>query len=156
MSRHGLEKAGHVLDCQDMGASLFQFLCHVDIVFEIIFLPLFIQYIAGIAKAGFNNLTPVSYTHLDVYKRQVITQPEDTPKQEKSAGLEGISILLAEDNEINAEIAIALLESKGAEVTLAQDGEKAVNAFRQAPPGTYQVLSLIHISKDSSSMTWHQ
>ena len=54
--------------------------------------------------------------------------------------MQGISILLAEDNEINAEIAVALLESKGAKVTLVPDGEEAVKAFSQSAPGTYQAI----------------
>ena len=46
--------------------------------------------------------------------------------------------MLAEDNEINAEIALALLGSLGAEVTLARDGDEVVKAFQEAAPGTYQ------------------
>ena len=65
---------------------------------------------------------------------------EETAEQRGADDLSGISILLAEDNEINAEIAIALLESKGAEVTSVPDGGDAVKAFRQAAPGTYQVI----------------
>lgn len=54
--------------------------------------------------------------------------------------LKDISILLAEDNEINAEIAMELLKSKGAIVDLAVDGEQAVEKFRKSVPGTYQVI----------------
>lgn len=71
----------------------------------------------------------------------VASPPGNSPKQQKeSDDLTGLSVLLAEDNEINAEIAIALLESLGAEVTLANDGNEAVKAFQEAAPGTYQVI----------------
>lgn len=71
----------------------------------------------------------------------VASPPENSPEQQKEPDdLTGLSILLAEDNEINAEIAIALLESLGAEVTLANDGNEAVKAFQEAAPGTYQVI----------------
>ena len=44
----------------------------------------------------------------------------------KSESIAGINILLAEDNELNSEIAIMLLEDKGAKVTLVRNGKKAV------------------------------
>lgn len=66
--------------------------------------------------------------------------PEKRKKQKDADDLQGISILLAEDNEINAEIAVALLESKGAKVTLVPDGEAVVKAFSQSAPGTYQAI----------------
>ena len=54
--------------------------------------------------------------------------------------LNGIHILLAEDNELNREIATTLLEARGAVVTQAVDGEKALAAFREAPEGTFDVI----------------
>lgn len=69
----------------------------------------------------------------------VADMPGDSLEPEK-ADLKGITILLAEDNEINAEIAIALLESLGAEVSLVMDGDEAVKVFQKSVPGTYQVI----------------
>lgn len=60
--------------------------------------------------------------------------------QEPVTDLNGVSILMAEDNELNAEIALALLEDKGAKVTVVPDGAAAVDAFSQAEPGTYDVI----------------
>ena len=54
--------------------------------------------------------------------------------------LNGVHILLAEDNELNREIATTLLEARGAVVTQAVDGEKALAAFREAPEGTFDVI----------------
>lgn len=54
--------------------------------------------------------------------------------------LEGIRILLAEDNELNREVATVLLESRGAVVIPAGDGEKALAAFRDQPEGSFDVI----------------
>ena len=54
--------------------------------------------------------------------------------------LDGIRILLAEDNDINAEIAIEILKMQGALVTRACDGVEAVQIFKESNVGTYDVI----------------
>lgn len=54
--------------------------------------------------------------------------------------LSGIHFLMAEDNELNAEIAKTMLEMSGAEITVASDGQKVVSMFENAPQGTYQFI----------------
>ncbi len=54
--------------------------------------------------------------------------------------LDGIRILLAEDNDINAEIAIEILEMQGALVTRSCDGVEAVQIFKESNVGTYDVI----------------
>ncbi|SFT35757.1 His Kinase A (phospho-acceptor) domain-containing protein [Selenomonas sp. GACV-9] len=54
--------------------------------------------------------------------------------------LAGNHILLAEDNELNAEIVIALLTEVGCEVDWAQDGVICVEKLEQAKPGTYDII----------------
>lgn len=54
--------------------------------------------------------------------------------------LEGMKILLAEDNELNAEIAVELLEEEGAILDLAENGQIALNKFENNPAGTYDVI----------------
>ena len=54
--------------------------------------------------------------------------------------LEGIHALLAEDNELNMEIATELLEDEGMRITPAVNGQIAVDLFRQNPPGTFDVV----------------
>ena len=57
--------------------------------------------------------------------------------QGKDYGLSGLSILLAEDNEINRQIAVELMESQGILVTIAKTGQEAVQAalkYEQQPP----------------------
>ena len=52
----------------------------------------------------------------------------------------GMRALLAEDNEINREIATAILENKGFAVDSATDGTEAVEKFRESADGTYDVI----------------
>jgi len=52
----------------------------------------------------------------------------------------GKRILLAEDNELNQEIAVTLLTEKGFEVDVAGDGTEAVEKMEQAPPGRYDII----------------
>ena len=52
----------------------------------------------------------------------------------------GRRFLIAEDNDINAEILCGLLDLYGAEYTVEENGEKAVSAFSSAAPGTYDAI----------------
>lgn len=54
--------------------------------------------------------------------------------------LSGLHVLLVEDNELNMEIAAAMLKEKGASVTWASDGQQAVDRFRESPAGTYDII----------------
>ena len=61
---------------------------------------------------------------------------------------DGCRILLAEDNEVNAEIAVDILESEGAKVTHACDGQEVVDKFVQNPEYSFDVVLLdIHMPK---------
>lgn len=52
----------------------------------------------------------------------------------------GRHFLVAEDNEINAEILCELLHMEGASSDLREDGARMVEAFTSAEPGTYDVI----------------
>nr|MCR4716090.1 response regulator [Lachnospiraceae bacterium] len=54
--------------------------------------------------------------------------------------LDGMNILLAEDNEINAEIAMMLLSESGANVEHAEDGRIAVEMFKESKEGYYSAI----------------
>lgn len=54
--------------------------------------------------------------------------------------IEDRKILLAEDNELNAEIATEILEDEGATVTLVTDGQQAVDMMKAKPAGTFDVI----------------
>lgn len=57
-----------------------------------------------------------------------------------NCSIAGMSFLLAEDNELNAEIAKVLLEQEGASVIVAENGKKAVDMFSQSPAGTFDAI----------------
>ena len=54
--------------------------------------------------------------------------------------LKGMKILLAEDNALNAEIAMTFLKDADAEVDLASDGERAVSMLKEASAGYYDLI----------------
>ena len=54
--------------------------------------------------------------------------------------LSGMRILLAENNALNREIALVILEEKGAEVTCAVNGKEALDCFAESPEGFYDVI----------------
>ena len=68
----------------------------------------------------------------DVYKEQ--------EKQPNTADIRGKRILLAEDNELNAEIAIELLHEEGFFVELATDGQECFDMLDQAEEGYYDLI----------------
>ena len=54
-------------------------------------------------------------------------------KESASASIEGLSVLLVEDNELNMEIAKFIIENEGARVTCATNGKEAVDIYKNAP-----------------------
>ena len=54
-------------------------------------------------------------------------------KEAPSASIEGLSVLLVEDNELNMEIAKFIIENEGANVTCATNGKEAVNIYKKSP-----------------------
>ena len=70
---------------------------------------------------------------LDADKRE---EQEDVSEN----SIKGLHILLAEDNELNAEIATVQLEEFGMNVERAVDGKNAVEIFRNHPEGTFDVI----------------
>jgi len=54
--------------------------------------------------------------------------------------LNGKHVLLCEDHPLNQEIARAILEEKGMEVTIAEDGKEGTELFRKSLPGFYDVI----------------
>ena len=66
----------------------------------------------------------------------VVQKMSELPKE----NLSGCRILLAEDNELNREIAAFLLKDEGISVTEAEDGQQAVECFLKMPEGYYDAV----------------
>ena len=67
------------------------------------------------------------------------TAGEDAPA---SAGLEGSTVLIAEDMDVNAEILIALLEMRQIRSERAVNGQIAVELFSEHPAGYYDAIRM--------------
>ena len=64
-----------------------------------------------------------------------------TETEEKTEiSIQGLHVLLTEDNELNMEIAEFVLQNEGAVVTKAWNGQKAVDIFRKNRPGEFDVI----------------
>ena len=75
---------------------------------------------------------------------RIASQEETQAKRETSSSdgksLSGTKILLAEDNDLNAEIAVELLQEEGCTVDRAKDGVECVDMLEKAANGTYQLI----------------
>ena len=64
-----------------------------------------------------------------------------TEAEEKTeTSIQGLHVLLTEDNELNMEIAEFVLQNEGAVVTKAWNGQKAVDIFRKNRPGEFDAI----------------
>ena len=61
-------------------------------------------------------------------------------KEVSEKSIKGLHILLAEDNELNMEIAEFVLQNEGAEVTKAWNGQETVELFRKSESGEFDVI----------------
>lgn len=71
---------------------------------------------------------------------QGIIDEEESEEFVPNKMLNGIKVLLAEDNDINAEIAVELLKLQGILVEWVTDGQQAIDLFKQNPEGTFDVI----------------
>ena len=71
-------------------------------------------------------------------KKEPPKEQHDDKSQEKV--LRNKTILLAEDNELNAEIAMTILQDAHARVEVASDGVIALSMLKEAPAGYYDVI----------------
>ena len=60
--------------------------------------------------------------------------------EKTEASIRGLHILLAEDNELNMEIAEFMLQNEGADVTKAWNGREAVEIFEKSRPGEFDII----------------
>lgn len=73
---------------------------------------------------------------------QIDPNPQPKPKESVSEpiDLDGVRVLLAEDNDLNMEIATFFIEQHGAKVATARNGREAVELFANAPQGTFDLI----------------
>ena len=66
----------------------------------------------------------------------------EKPSAQGEVSLDGLRVLVAEDNELNMEIARYMLEENGMQVECAVDGMDAVKKFQNSEPGYYDVICM--------------
>ena len=74
------------------------------------------------------------------FKIDLGADKREEQKDISEKSIKGLHILLAEDNELNMEIAEFLLQNEGADVTKAWNGQEAVELFRKSGPGGFDVI----------------
>ena len=84
-------------------------------------------------------------TFIVTLKHRIADESYYVKKHVESSGtgrevLEGRNILLAEDNDLNAEIAEAILERAGLKIERVEDGIQCVNRITKMPAGTYDMI----------------
>ena len=76
----------------------------------------------------------------DIALKEEVYGSEDTIELSAIHTIKGKRILLVEDNELNAEIAKTVLEDVGALITRAENGQQALELFKEKPAGTFDVI----------------
>ncbi len=74
------------------------------------------------------------------FKIDLDADKREEQKDVSENSIKGLHILLAEDNELNMEIAEFVLQNEGADVTKAWNGQEAVELFRKSKPGEFNVI----------------
>lgn len=93
--------------------------------------------ISFISKKGKGTIfiVKIAFTVDNNYRRQ---KQEDTKLE--TISIDGVKILLVEDNEINMQIARELLETKGAVITEAHNGKEAIQIFETSNEGEFDII----------------
>lgn len=73
-------------------------------------------------------------------KADYMNDQDSVHSMDNNKNLAGFNVLLAEDNEINAEIAMSLLEMKGASIKHVWNGKEAVDEFLHSNSNDYDVI----------------
>lgn len=91
---------------------------------------------------GFLSKPIFSSTLCNGLRRCLMREEHPVPEkgQENTFDFSGRRFLLAEDNELNREIAIELLSVTGASIDWVPDGAQCVEMFRQSPEGYYALI----------------
>ena len=77
---------------------------------------------------------------MKLYLKVDARQPQDVSEEGPEASLEGMCILVVEDNELNMEIVEYMLKEKGVTVIKAMNGKIAFELFRASEPGTFDMI----------------
>ena len=91
------------------------------------------------SRQGIGTKFTVDFS-FDIASKEEVYGNQNTMKPPEIHTIKGTRILLVEDNELNAEIAKTVLEDDGALVTRVEDGQQAVELFKEKPAGTFDAI----------------
>ena len=91
------------------------------------------------SKLGEGTKITLKMSH-QITENQDVQQNFQNEREYNTRDFTGKRILLAEDNDLNAEIAIAILEEQGLEVERAEDGIVCVNMIEKADADHYDLV----------------
>ena len=91
------------------------------------------------SESGRGTKTTITLSFQAVPEEQIPKEPKDK-KQQILHKLKGRRVLLAEDNELNAEIAMELLRENGVEAERVEDGVECVKLLQRKPEGYYDLI----------------
>lgn len=91
------------------------------------------------SELGKGSTFTVTLKHKISDERSYDKQPLETPEA-SAESLKGRKLLLAEDNDLNAEIAVAILECAGLETERVEDGIQCVDRIAKVPAGSYDAI----------------
>ena len=83
---------------------------------------------------------PIFMSELKEVLSQPLVSQHASKKEKKSYDYRGRRVLLVEDNELNREIATAILEETGMQIDSVNDGDVAVAAINGAPADKYDLI----------------
>ena len=99
-----------------------------------------------LTRSGLSGFVPLPlfrsklYQALYEYTGEGRQQTNRAEVHESVFDFRGRRLLLVEDNELNREIAVALLESTNAEIVTAENGQEAVELFDRSEPAYYDLI----------------
>ena len=81
-----------------------------------------------------------TFTAVIPFKIDKSVPDENIAQAQEKISIKGVKVLVAEDNELNMEIASFVLENAGADVIKAVNGKEAVDIFEKSQPGDIDVI----------------
>lgn len=92
------------------------------------------------SEPGKGTVFTVTLMHKIADEKYYSRKPETAEKSDIGESLRGKHILLAEDNDLNAEITMTVLEETGLVIERVEDGIQCVNKVEQMSSGTYDLI----------------
>ena len=94
----------------------------------------------GASELGKGTVFTFTLMHKIADRKFYSQKTEAAETSEMGKNLSGKHVLLAEDNDLNAEIAVTVLEETGIVIERVEDGIQCVNRVVQMSPGTYDLI----------------